>query len=146
MRRQSKWLLPLVFCWSDPDAPRWDLGAVTSERCSASDCSGLVARVNQRNGLLGMRSRTRDVRSISRRLRSDLSRSRTLFSSEKLPASAGSCLLPLPSSLRRAIAGVSFLADLSRAGAQHKRRHIGRWEASSFAVGKKRVNAGTKLR
>src|SRR5437660_4084900 len=73
---QSKWLSPLVFCRSNADAPRRDLGAVTSVCCSASDGSGLVARVNQRNGLLGMRSRTRDLRPISRGLRSDLCRSR----------------------------------------------------------------------
>ena len=76
MCRQSKWLSPLVFCRSNADAPRWDLGAVTSECCSASDGSGLVARVNQRHGLPGMRSRTGEVRPISRRLRSDLCRSR----------------------------------------------------------------------
>jgi hypothetical protein len=63
---QLKWLLPLVFCRSDPDAPRWDLGAVTSECCSASNGGGLVSRVNQRNGLPGMRSRTGEVRPISR--------------------------------------------------------------------------------
>ena len=71
MRRQSKWLLPLVFCWSDPDAPRWDLGAVTSERCSAivglTNGSGLVARVNQHSGCL-----TGEVKPISRDRWSDL--------------------------------------------------------------------------
>ena len=90
--RQLKWLLPLVFCRSDPDASRWDLDAVTSECCSAivglTNGSGLVARVNQRNGLPGMRSRTGEVRPISRGLRSDLFRSRMPFSSEK-PLSQG---------------------------------------------------------
>ena len=69
MWRQSKWLLPLVFCWSNPDAPRLDLGAVTSERCSAivvlTNGSGLVARVNQHNGFPVMRSPTGEVKPIS---------------------------------------------------------------------------------
>ena len=68
--RQLKWLLPLVFCSSDPDVPRWDLGVVTSERCSASvgltNGSGLVARINQHNGFPGMRSLTGEVKPISR--------------------------------------------------------------------------------
>jgi hypothetical protein len=74
--RQLKWLLPLVFCWSDPDVPRWDLGAVTSERCSAivglTNGSGLVARVNQHNGFPVMRSLTGEVKPISRDRWSDL--------------------------------------------------------------------------
>jgi hypothetical protein len=94
--RQLKWLLPLVFCRSDPDASRWDLDAVTSECCSAfvglTNGSGLVARVNQRNGLPGMRSRTGEVRPISRGLRSDLFRSRMPFSSEKPLTSVRGCL------------------------------------------------------
>ena len=73
--RQLKWLSPLVFCWSDPDVPR-DLGAVTSERCSAivglTNGSGLVARVNQHNGFPVMRSLTGEVKPISRDSWSDL--------------------------------------------------------------------------
>ena len=76
VRQQLKWLLPLVFCWSDPDVPRWDLGAVTSERCSAivglTNGSGLVARVNQHNGFPVMRSLTGEVKPISRDSWSDL--------------------------------------------------------------------------
>ena len=74
--RQPKWLLPLVFCWSNPDVPRWDLGAVTSERCSAivglTKGSGLVALVNQHKGSLLMRSLTGEVKPISRDRWSDL--------------------------------------------------------------------------
>jgi hypothetical protein len=74
--RQLKWLLPLVFCWSDPDVPRWDLGAVTSESCSAivglTNGSGLVARVNQHNGFPVMRSLTGGIKPISRDRWSDL--------------------------------------------------------------------------
>jgi len=64
----------MCFTGSDPDAPRCDLGAIASESRSASDGGGLVARVNRHNSLLGMRSRTRDVRPISREMWSDLLR------------------------------------------------------------------------
>jgi hypothetical protein len=74
--RQLKWLLPLVFCWSDPDVPRWDLGAVTSERCSAivglTNGSELVARVNQHDGFPVMRSLTGGIKPIPRHRWSDL--------------------------------------------------------------------------
>ena len=55
---RTQMALPLVFCRSDPDAPRWDLGAVASEcrlrrRRFDQRRPGWSPGVNPHNGLRG---------------------------------------------------------------------------------------------